>query len=264
MDEPTKVAIRAIISRVMENVIQRRCVDEPFNEEEVLSQNAFGARLVPMEVWKGAKFERSFTSNLGKVIFEQIAKVIAEGTGATAFNQRSTDVRLCTHRIDYVNELLQAQRGQPGQQPDWASEVQQLLTRENNSFQEFQVISDLYILRQDGTEEFYSFKTVKPNLDQTEKAKKDLLFLLADNSAREVYFALPYNPAGEGHPYRDCRHTFPYKIFNMDNDDCVLIGSDLWNKIGGVGTFEELLGVFEEVGHLYYERIRTDYFGIGR
>ena len=134
--------------------------------------------------------------------------------------------------------------------------------RNNNSFGEFQVLSDLYICRPDGTEEFYSFKTVKPNLDQTEIAKKDMLLLLADDSEREVYFALPYNPAGEGHPYRECRHDFPFRLFNMDNDACVLIGAKLWDKIGGHGTYDELLMLFEEVGTLYSERIKKEYFGI--
>lgn len=262
MDNRTKDSVGSIITNVMEKILKRRCVTEPFKDEQVYLKNPFGARLVTMEVWKGAKFERSFTSCLGKAIFEQIAKVIAEGTGAIAHNQRSTLVRLCTHRIDYINELLLAQR-RSEIQPDWVLEVEQMLTRTNNSFQELTVISDLCIIRPDGKEEFYSFKTVKPNLDQTENAKRNMLHLLADNPEREVYFALPYNPGGEGQPYIEARHNFPYKLFDMDNDPCVLIGSELWNKIGNSpDTFSELLDIFEETGRIYSPRIRTEYFGI--
>lgn len=262
MDNETRESIKEVINRVMESVIRSRCITEPFREEDVCLKNPFGTRLVPMEVWKGAKFERSFTSNLGKEIFEKIGRIIAEGAGCIAQNQRSTAVRICTHRIDYINELLQAQRVSL-RLPAWADEIEQLLARDNNSFQEFRVVSDLYIQRPDGTEEFYSFKTVKPNLDQTENAKRSIMQLVADVPERTVFFALPYNPAGEGRPYRNAGHTYPRRLFNMDDDPCLLIGQRLWNRIGGSpNTYDELLDLFEEIGQNFVQRIRTDYFGL--
>ncbi|MFK3938002.1 TdeIII family type II restriction endonuclease [Alkalihalobacillus sp. NPDC078783] len=64
----------------MERLINRRVNIEPFDEKEIEAKNPFGFRLVPVEVWKGSKFERSFVTILGQGIFEQIAKIIAEGS----------------------------------------------------------------------------------------------------------------------------------------------------------------------------------------
>ena len=136
-----------------------------------------------------------------------------------------------------------------------------LLSQSNSTFREVSVVSDLYIARTNGSEEYYSFKTVKPNLDQTEIAKKDMLLLLAGNSDRKVFFALPFNPAGEGNQYRKAGHTIPFRIFDMDKDPCVLIGAKLWNQIGqDENTYKQLLGIFEGVGERTRNRIEREYF----
>lgn len=75
-----------------------------------------------------------------------------------------------------------------------------------------------------------------------------------------TYFALPYNPYGERHLY-DWR--FPKRWFDMQRDDCVLIGEDLWNLVGGEGTFGEIIRIAEEVGLSYRSSI-LDHVGIGQ
>ena len=111
-------------------------------------------------------------------------------------------------------------------------------------------------------EEYYSLKTVKPNLDQTETAKKDMLRLMTAEENSEAYFALPYNPAGEGEIYK-LAHSIPYKLFDMDNDSNVLIGKKLWDKIGqDDDTYDELLEIFNKVGEEYVYKIKKEYLGI--
>ncbi len=107
------------------------------------------------------------------------------------------------------------------------------------------VISDLWWSR-DGVENFLSIKTVKPNLDQTAEAKRDLLKLAAEDPNRNVYFGLYYNPYGE--LSTDYAWTPPMSIFDMHNDASVLIGRDYWDTLGGAGTYEEVLEIAEEVG----------------
>ena len=257
--------IETRISEALEEVIKKRCITEPFSEEEVMERNPFGARLVPMEVWKGAKFERSFVTSLGQRIFEQIAKIIAEGTGAFAENQHKTILTVCTFRLDKIDEIIKNQRqvkkgSSASTIPDWEHDIKNILDLENDSYREIQVVSDLYIRRQNGENEYYSFKTVKPNLDQTENAKRDMLRLVAGNSDNKVFFALPYNPAGEGKLYKDAGHTMPYKLFNIDADECVIMGASLWNKIGdNDNTYAELLDLFEKIGKKYKKIIKRDY-----
>lgn len=248
----------------MERLISRRCEIDPFDKGDIIKQNPFGARLIPMEVWKGSKFERSFVTTLGQGIFEVLGKYIAEDTGAYAENQHQTNLRICTWRIEKIDSVLSIQRNNRNDsRPNWRQEVDEILNLVNDRFIDVSVISDLYVRRQNGTEEFYSFKTVKPNLDQTEKAKRDMLRLVAGDEKYQPFFALPYNPAGEGKKYREGGFTIPYKLFDMDNDECVLIGSKLWNKLGGnENTYEELLSLFEEVGKQYIPIIRKRYLNI--
>lgn len=266
MNQETKARIQHHMEPIMERLIHRRVVEEPFLEEEIAARNPFGYRLVPTEVWKGSKFERSFVTILGQNIFEQIAKMVAEGTGAYATNQHSTTFRINTWRNEKIEEILTAHRnsGLAGRRPNWYEEIEELMALSNQNFTEVTVRFDLYVRRADGREEFYGLKTVKPNLDQTERAKRDMLRLITGYGGNvEAYFALPFNPAGEGVSYRYAGHTLPYKIFDMDRDPSVLIGREFWNKLGeDENTYDELLDVFAEMGEYYSNVIRRDYFGI--
>lgn len=263
MNQETKDNIRAHISPIMDRLIRRRVVTEPFNEAEIAAKNPFGYRLVPVEVWKGSKFERSFVTILGQGIFEQIAKMIAQGSGAYADNQHDTTFTINTWRNEKIEEILTAHRNST-RSPNWNDEVDEVLSLSNQTFTEVTVKFDLYVRRDDGREEFYGLKTVKPNLDQAERAKRDMLRMVTGNNSNvEAYFALPYNPAGEGNVYRAAGHSIPYKIFDMDNDSCVLIGREFWNKIGdSEDTYDELLDLFSEIGAHYSNIIRRDYFQI--
>lgn len=263
MDANTRRLAKDHLSAAMEALVERKCRAQPFNENEVYNRNPIGARLVPMEVWKGSSFERSFVTVLGQGIFEQLARIIAVGSGvAKAENQYTERLRIGTWRIEKIDQILKEQRTSK-REPNWEVEIHEILSLTNDRFEDVTVVSDLFIQRMDGSKEYYSFKTVKPNLDQTELAKRAMLRLIAGNDNNRVFFALPYNPAGEGESYKKAKHSMPYKLFNMDLDPCVLIGARLWNQVGNdQGTFGELLSVFEEVGEIYSPIIRGEYLGL--
>lgn len=268
MNTETKERVRLHIQAVMERLIVKRTVKEPFLASDIIEKNPFGSLVVPIEVWKGAKFERSFVTTLGQGIFEQLGKIIAEGTGATAVNQYDKTLTINTFRTETIDSIIKKQRAKPkkGEKktiPDLAQELLLLASLENDKYEDVTVKSDLYIRRQDGKEEYYSFKTVKPNLDQTAEAKKNLLLLKAGDPDCEAFFALPYNPAGEGKLYTESKHSIPNKLFNMNDERFVLVGSALWNKIGDDdNTYAELLDIFREVGEVSAKRIQKEYFGL--
>ena len=271
MNIKTRNKVEEHLRDVMKRILEKRTIQEPFNEEEIKNKNPFGYRLVPIEVWKGSKFERSFVTSLGQGIFEQIAKIIAEGSGAVAENQYVKTIRLNTWQIEKIDNILSMQRKQKNNSKlkdknkkikTINEELEFLRELETDRYQEVQVLFDLYIKRNNGAEEYYSLKTVKPNLDQTENAKKDMLRLMTAEENSEAYFALPYNPAGEDESYKSA-HAIPYKLFDMDNDNNVLIGKRLWNKIGGDdNTYNELLDIFNTVGQEYITKIKEEYLGI--
>ena len=47
--------------------------------------------------------------------------------------------------------------------------------------------------------------------------------------------------------------------FDMRSDPCVLIGDDLWNKVGGEGTYEVFVAIVRELGEAYHKRIHEEY-----
>lgn len=261
MDNNTKERIEELLSKMLERIIHKRTITEPFDEKQIERENPFGFRLVPIEIWKGAKFERSFVTSLGQAVFEQVAKIVAEGTGAIAENQHDEFITINTWRKEKIEELLSLHR-KSERSPNWNQEISEILNLNNNKYEDLKVKFDLYIKRPDGAEEFYSIKTVKPNLDQTEIAKRDMLYTKACKEDAFVYFALPFNPAGEGGNYKKI-HGIPYRIFNMDSDECVLMGADFWNKVGqDKNTFKELLEIFNKVGTKYSDKIRSEYLGL--
>lgn len=273
MNIETRNKVEEHLRGVMKRILDKRTIQEPFNEDEIKNKNPFGYRLVPIEVWKGSKFERSFVTSLGQGIFEQIAKIIADGSGAFAENQYVKSIRLNSWQVEKIDNILAKQRKQKSNSKSKAKgevikvktiseELEVLRELETDRYQDVNVLFDLYIKRGEGKEEYYSLKTVKPNLDQTETAKKDMLRLMTAEESAEAYFALPYNPAGEGELYKSA-HVIPYKLFDMDNDNNVLIGKSLWDKIGAdSNTYNELLDIFDKVGEEYIAKIRNEYFGI--
>lgn len=258
MNNDTKQKVQGILEGMLERIIRKRTITEPVTEAAIQQSNPFGYLLVPFPIWKASKFERSFVTSLGQTCFEQIAKVIAEGTGAYAERQHDEEISLNTWRMDQVTNILRGQRASETH-PNWQLEVDSILALNTPASQTINVKFDLYVRRVDGQEEYYSMKTVKPNLDQTETAKKDMLHIKAAKPLSRPFFALPFNPAGEGGNYKSV-HSIPYQLFDMDDEDAVLIGASFWNTVGAdENTYRELIEIFEKVGETYSERIRLEF-----
>ena len=128
--------------------------------------------------------------------------------------------------------------------PGWESDINSI-TRSTENIEDVRITSDLWFER-NGIEYFFSIKTVKPNIDQTEIAKKDMLILKLFNQNYRPFFALPYNPYGERQ--KDYNHNPPFTIFDMVNDKVVLIGKEYWDMLGGTGTYKKILEIADDVG----------------
>lgn len=208
----------------------------------------FHAALLPEQALFWSRFERSFSTSFGQRVIEQISKLAAESGGATrAETQRATQIEVPTSQLAAIDDHIAGLRDRRGSDAaGWSETLAALMSvPASTTKQDRRVISDLWWER-DGINHYMSIKTVKPNLDQTAEAKRDLLKLkLAEPDAR-VYFGLYYNPYGETRS--DYRWGFPRRIFKLDTDPCVLIGRDYWNTLGGTGFYDELLRIAERVG----------------
>jgi hypothetical protein len=102
-------------------------------------------------------------------------------------------------------------------------------------------------------------KAPKPNSDQTKVSKEKMLKLSAMLGSTCAYYALPYNPFPSRETYA---HSPPKRWFNMSSDEVVLIGPDFWDKVGGPGTWDDLMALIDEVGGVLRDRIRREYLGL--
>jgi hypothetical protein len=236
MKAETKKKIEAILKGCVDGALSRTAKNKthrPFHEV-----------LLTKEIVNASSFERSFSTSFGQGPIEEISELIAIDSGHKTKRQKETQVNVYKGAIDEIERICSALRA--GEKtPNWNQEVKKIQAYQKGDTEVRRVISDLWI-KKDGIETYISIKTVKPNLDQTEIAKKDLLLLKAHNPNFNTYFGLFYNPGGENRS--DYNWTMPFKIFDMHKDKAVLIGEDYWNTLGNSNTYKELLKIFDKVG----------------
>ena len=125
LNRESREIIKQEIFEFADRVIRRRVDTEPFDEEEFAATRPFHAALVPMEIWKAAKFERSFTTSQGQAGFEGIAKQIALGCGLRAENSHEVAGRIYQRQLSAIQQTLD-QLERRARKPDWQRELVQL------------------------------------------------------------------------------------------------------------------------------------------
>lgn len=206
----------------------------------------FHAALLSEDVLFWSAFERSFSTSFGQRVIEEVAKLVVLSNGAdSAERQHITNIRIDQAYEDAIHRHMQDLRMHRGHS-SWNQTLNHILaTPRSGQIEELRVISDLW-WRKDGVDNFISLKTVKPNIDQTAVAKEDCLYLSVAIPNCHTYFGLPYNPFGERR--EDYAFNPPMGIFDFKRDSVVLIGSEMWDTLGGEGCYNELLQIASEVG----------------
>lgn len=209
----------------------------------------FHTALLSKEVIFWSSFERSFSTSFGSRVIEEIARLVVLSNGASkAERQKETFINIDRSYADQITyELQQLRDGSSNVDKSFDKTVCRIMNVPClGEITTVRVISDLW-WEKDGTQNFISLKTVMPNLDQTEIAKKDCLNLKVAFPDCNAYFGLPYNPYGEDKS--SYAHSLPKKIFDFQNDSNVLIGKELWDTLGGPGTYYKLIEIAESVGN---------------
>lgn len=259
-----KAAIQSVISAMMDRVMEKVLVKDPFLVEEHRAKRPLYAALVPDEVFKGSHFERRFVTPFGTA-WEALARTAAEhglGFGATGYEITGTVRAERLRRImEVLNRLEHPAKGAERVRPDWNKELAFVLAGGGNKVP-VTVICDVFA-RNEKTKESYAFelKAPLPNSDQTKVSKEKILKLysMEPRQVTAAYYALPYNPYGRKENYD---WSFPARWFNMKKDKVVLIGDEFWDKIGGRGTYRSFISAVNEIGPKYRERIYREFLGI--
>jgi hypothetical protein len=209
----------------------------------------FHAALLSEDALFWSKFERSFSTSFGQRVIEKISEIVAISGGATQTQtQRHTNITISTNKLSAIENHISTLRDASGNRGNWNNDLAGInAVIDGPLTSEIRVISDLWWVK-NGVNNYMSIKTVKPNIDQTAEAKKDLLKLKISDPTCNVYFGLYYNPYGENRD--DYGWTPPMRLFDFTDDQCVLIGQEYWNTLGGVGSYEEVINIAMEVGEI--------------
>lgn len=244
--------------------MNRVLVTDPFLTDEFHARKPLYAALVPDEIFKGSHFERRFVTPFGNV-WEKLA--VQMGMAYHSHCERGAVVegtvgKESLRRIQEVlNNLEHGVEGHRKRLPDWDNELNYIMSGGGEPIP-VSVTCDI-LIRSKRTEKVYAFelKAPLPNSDQTKVSKEKMFKLLAMNEHKvdNAYYALVYNPYGSREAYA---WPFPKRWFDMVHDKCILIGEELWDFIGGDGTYKTFIAEINELGKGYKERIYREYLGI--
>jgi len=260
-----KTAIQDVIKRMMDRVMHKVLVEDPFLQDKHHAEKPLYAALVPDEIFKGSHFERRFVTPFGSA-WEDLAIVAAkEGLGFGVKNHAMVGT-VKAERLRRITEVLNrlehpAGRGQERVRPDWQSELQYVLQGKGKNIP-VTVICDVYAEDRKNHKRYaFELKAPLPNSDQTKVSKEKILKLYSMEPlpVDGAYYALPCNPYGRREDYK---WSPPGRWFNMKEDQVVLIGDEFWEKIGGLGTYKAFINAVNEIGPEYKRRIYKEFLGI--
>ncbi|MDD5760792.1 MAG: TdeIII family type II restriction endonuclease [Candidatus Pacebacteria bacterium] len=260
-----KKAIQSVIKSMMDRVMNKVLVEDPFKKEEHRAKKPLYAALVPDEIFKGSHFERRFVTPFGNA-WEKLAIVAANkglgfGTQGYSITGEINSERL--RRIqEILNTLEHPGKGKKRIRPNWDKELDYILKGKSKKLIPTTVICDVYAEDKKNKKKYaFELKAPLPNSDQTKVSKEKLLKLYSMEQLRidEAYYALPYNPYGKRSDYA---WAFPARWFNMKHDKVVLIGDEFWEKIGGLGTYKAFINAVNEIGKEYKDRIYKEFLGV--
>jgi len=185
--------------------------------------------------------ERSFSTRLGN-LHERVGTVMAVEVHADVRQALDLTGTIPVLSREFITQrIAQLERRQAP--PDALYERDQIRAHFGNEVQAGTRI-DLWIRTHAGAQHFFEIKSGKPNKGQCVEMKERLLtaFAIRRHENSSWWWGVPYSPYGSA-PYR---HNYPLPFFDFDQE--VKMGGQFWDFLGGDGTYEQLLSIYEQVG----------------
>jgi hypothetical protein len=194
--------------------------------------------------------ERSFSTRLGN-LHERVGTVIAAEAHADVQQGLDLTGTIPVLSREFITQrIAQLERRQAS--PDALYERDQIRAHFGNEVQAGTRI-DLWVRTHSGAQHFFEIKSGKPNKGQCIEVKERLLTAFAIRRDVDSYWwwAVPYSPYGSA----SYAHNYALPFFDFLNE--VKMGRQFWDFLGGAGTFEQLLAVYENVGEEFAPEIEA-------
>ncbi|MEM2562196.1 MAG: TdeIII family type II restriction endonuclease [Candidatus Bathyarchaeia archaeon] len=232
------------IAKIKNEIIKfaNETLPQQYSVEELKRAFPFHSVFFTNEGLKAFKVQRTLVTRMGMKLYPKIALLIARDKYSHAFLnyniEGDADIGMIA-RADRIIDELRNGRRKPNMRREW----NEIISSASGEKIKQKVKADLFIGDYEGGALFMEIKSPRPNLDVCAESKKKMLYFKIINygSNVEAYLAFPYNPF----IYRkDYSHSFTTQIMDMENE--VLIGEEMWDKIGGKGTFNKLLEILDQ------------------
>lgn len=209
----------------------------------------FHTRLLGKDRMALFSFIQSLNTTFGTSIYEPVAIALAESRFKRAEKQVKPYgfISEKAHiRIQEIIDELTTGESEPNKQKEIEQIRKVCKSGKMNKVKPTKI--DIWLENDMGELFLIDMKTVKPNMGEFKGFKRTLLEWtaaeLANNPKAKVntLIAIPYNPY-EPKPY--ARWTMK-GMFDLNKE--ILVAEELWDFLGGAGTYNILLDCFEEVG----------------
>jgi hypothetical protein len=232
------------IAKIKNEIIQfSKKILPQFSIEELKRAFPFHCIFFTEEGLRAFKVQRTLVTRMGMQLIPKIAFIIAQDKYSHVFLEHDIVGEADTGMIAKADRILDELRTEM-RKPDAIKEWNEIINSATGEKRKHKIRADLYIEDFRPGPLFMEIKSPRPNLDVCTESKKKMLYfkIIKYNSKAEAYLAFPYNPFIKRELYS---HSFTLRIMDIERE--VLIGEEMWDKIGGKGTFDELLKILEEV-----------------
>ncbi len=192
------------------------------------------------------KQERSIVTKMGQGLYPELARLIALENHSDVVREKVIQGQLKDTTVNTIGRIVRDLRAKR-RSPNHAQEIREIRKAKAGSIKvPVRVIADLYIGDFRDGPFFAEIKTPLPNLDICAESKSKILTFetLLYSQKPKGYLAFAYNPFITRAAYA---HGFTKQIMDMHAE--VLMAEEFWDKIGGSGTFAELLSIIDLVGN---------------
>ncbi|MBF0337616.1 MAG: TdeIII family type II restriction endonuclease [Nitrospirae bacterium] len=233
----------------VENVLRSslRSKFKSYNPEP--AKMPFHTRLLGKDRMALFSFIHSLNTNFGTSIFEPVALALASSRFKCVEKHQKAATYISSEAQiviqDIMNGLSAAKRS-----PNKSEEISAIRAVCQHGEMKTVKTTNIDIKLIDPTDRIYLFdlKTAKPNAGAFKEFKRTLLEWIAvtlatdPNASVQSIIAIPYNPY-EPEPYN--RWTMRGML---DLKDELKVAEEFWDFLGGTGTYQDLLDIFERIG----------------
>ena len=235
--------------RQIENVLKEslRHKFQSYNPEP--ASMPFHTRLLGKDRMALFSFIHSLNTNFGTSIFEPVAKALATANFQSASSQQVAGTQISSDAHNLIQNIMDglATANTSPNKPDEISAIRRVCQSGEMRTVKLTKV-DVKVVGHDGAIFLFDIKTAKPNAGGFKEFKRTLLEWVAATLATnpianvQTLIAIPYNPY-EPEPYN--RWTMR-GMLDLQNE--LKVANEFWDFLGGEGTYQQLLNIFEQVG----------------